>query len=254
MVIATVLLNVSCGGGNGQPSAAEIAQIDAGAAAAAWVAPEEGANWQDWGLAATMSSLEAASASAAAGGGPNRGIVNAPNPHSDLPSQFVLGNNRFEKMGIMHNRGLKLIQTEGDLILTQNLIRYDSLSYMNLFTVVDIPELQTNESKIKMFQLFKTNNFINSVMEARNKAVLYMTDDEVIDAIPVSTSRKESIRRIFLNYKQKLDAVVPTDEISSYLNSEISQLTNKKVISKEDEVQIVYLTVLKHSNYYWHKH
>lgn len=71
MVIATVLLNVSCGGGNEHPSAAEIAQIDA-EAAAAWVAPEEGAGWEDWALAYTASSLEAALASSAAGGGSNR--------------------------------------------------------------------------------------------------------------------------------------------------------------------------------------
>ncbi len=174
-VIATILFTVSCGGGNENPSAAEIAQIDAAASASAWVTPEEGAEPWEWMYAATVSSVEGAVASSAAASGSNRGVTNAPNPHSDLPSQFILGNNRFEKIGIMHNRGLKLMQTEGDLNLMQNLISYDSLSYINLFTVADIPELQTHESKIKMFHLLKKNNFINSATEARNKAVSFMT-------------------------------------------------------------------------------
>lgn len=170
-----------------------------------------------------------------------------------VPDSLLLSENPFEKYGILHNQFLNVIARNGGVSNTINgLAAYDSTVYFKFFNASTNPLINSDSAKSSLFNWFKSNDRINVMKAKLGRMPGLNSDDKMIEFIGLPVKETNELKEVFANFKSLKDQQKTKEELCTYLNKEITKIiAGKEVFSKEEETQLIYITVLKHSAYYW---
>lgn len=201
---------------------------------------------------AVFSAIIGADASGAFGRASNTQNTFGKNSNIFLDSIFQLSENPYEDVGITHNKVLNYLNKQPDLFLDlEKLKNYDNFTWNEVLTIAS-PN-STDSEKDSVIEILKESN-IFSVLE--NSAAFFNPEDidpfkTYLEHSSFSLQKKTEIFNIVNNYKELLNTESKTDELE-YINKEILQIVRpENGYSNEEIGELIFLTVLKHSTYYW---
>lgn len=238
---------------NDTPATPEVSASDADGASAGYIFNQEG---HGTGTTIVVTIVNASVASAIQGlqntFWPKMQVQTGHLPEP-MPSSLLVSNNPYEKYGILHNRFLNIISENGGVNKTINdLSSYDSTVYFKFLNAGNDILLTTDADKIAMFHEMKANNIVDVVKQRARIITGMNSTDKMIEAVGLPSTETNTLKGIRKNCQLLMDNNKPKEEVCKYLNTEISKiLENKKALTHEAETELVYLTVLKHSIYYW---
>jgi len=201
--------------------------------------------------------LVVASVSAAQASGQFGRISNEENTYGKnfnilLDSNYVLPDNPFENTGKIHNEALNYLNKLPDLFSElEKLKNYDNLAWNKILKVVysDADDSERNYA----IEILKDAN-VFSILENKVTAFYQNGNDPFktyIENSSFSPEERPIIQSIVDRFKYLLSTEIKTDEYD-YINSEMSNiLRSEKGYSTQEIAKLVFLTILKHSTYYW---
>ena len=184
--------------------------------------------------------------------GQSQPFISTGNPNGELPEQYLLSNNPYEDFGIMHNRLLNLAIKEGGInVWLQKQENYDSIFYDKVLSTSTNPLINSTTAKPELFNTLKVNAMSASVQSAKAHLHLYSSQNDILSYLGLNSSETDGIKRIYTTFLSMKNNNSSKIEVAIYLNKEISEILNNEVLTDNQRTEIIYLTVLKHSNYFW---
>jgi hypothetical protein len=247
----------SCGGG-GSGHIMNTAAPDAAAAVEMFFTLEETtgiAGFGPWGQVAVVAISAAAGAHASGAFGRSTNLVNTSGKNSKITllNSYLNKNNSFEKFGSFHNLLLNKMNKSGDLnVVTQKLKTYEYSTWREYFNEV-APEL-TDANVADIVANIKTNQVMEKVSNSGALGLKTYTDlYSYIDKSTYSNAFKTDIKSIVQNIEKRNTSDLNYQSQIDYLNLEINKrLKPKSNYTKEEAGVLVFLSVAKHSTYYWY--
>lgn len=168
-----------------------------------------------------------------------------------LPYTKELSNNPFESIGKMHNIGLDYVNKKRDFTEWHNrFVNYDAATWMELMEVVS-PGMSVAD-KQQLLAAAKQAKLVEK-MQAKAIYTVGMTPQEAIGRLSLSTSGHAYINSVMNNCTEMRSSGKTALQMADYINGEIAaRLNHKNVYSMEERGILTFLTVAKHSGYYWH--
>jgi hypothetical protein len=167
----------------------------------------------------------------------------------DLPAASLLESNPYENMGIMQNRILNIyIDAGGPDRVKAKLINGDSVLMNKFLQISKNPEIGSALKSSLVSDSFY--NAINTV--AQRVVTSAKTNKDLFNHLNLQAGNKKKLVAIHSAYEKMKANQDSYQEISIFLNKKITEiLKESKTLSGDQTGMLVYLTILKHTNYYW---
>jgi hypothetical protein len=168
-----------------------------------------------------------------------------------LPYAKELTNNPFEQIGKMHNIGLDYMNKKGDFTEWRNrLIHYDIAAWEEMIDVVS-PGMADSD-KIQIINAAKQARLVERV-QAKMIYTGTINQQEAIARLSISSSGQAYINSVLISISELRASGKSMLQVADYLNGEIAARINpKNIYTTEEKAILAFLTVAKHSGYYWH--
>lgn len=248
------------GGGGGVTPEQAAALADATAFGETYFALSEacpmcaGGPWGQIGIIGAASVI-AADASGAFGRSTNEIRTNGKSVDISLEQSFIVPDNIFEQYGNKHNIGLDFLNKLPNLEeFTQKISNYNDTAWIALLNV-EFPEITLAE-KNHVIQFARDNDIVNKLKN--HSGFFDSRDGHPFDTYINNSSFSIGTRQQLLHIKNEYNRLLSdktnyTDELN-YLNTQItSRIKIEDPYSAEEAAVLSFLTVLKHSTFYWYK-
>ncbi len=247
-----ILIQTSCGGEGPTQSQVETSLLDAEAATAAFIETEWMIAVPPYGGIACFAISCAAGAVGSGFGSRQSGQREVEQLNADLPRNFVLPNNSFEEIGIVHNKLLNLFVRENGVVdFSEKLLNYDSAALTKSLLQSPRTELQSLKVRNDVIAILRRNNLSERIAVASNLSRSVTTNDQLIELLPIARKEKLELKLVASEYTQLKRSNKTAAEIATYLNGKCTALLSKEILTRDESAELVFITVLKHSNYYW---
>lgn len=172
-----------------------------------------------------------------------------------LPKKSLIAENPFEKYGIKHNVGLNYINSIKDFYnFHAQICKYDEQTWLDLLDI-QFPEM----SLIDKRKTIETAKEIDVISQLRQRQAFLDNTDinsiyRYISSSSASQKVKDKLAEIMKVYNKMINDKKSNDEIVNYLNLKINEeITSESDKTTQNESTIIFLTILKHSTFYWNE-
>ena len=168
-----------------------------------------------------------------------------------LPIFKEMSNNPFEQIGKMHNIGLDYINKRGDFNEWRNrFINYDAAAWEEMMDIVS-PGM-ANVDKVQMLNTAKQARIIERIQTVITQ-VNVANQHGAITNSSLSPSGQAYVNAFVNAIKAMIASGKSLSEVADYVNLEIAARLNiENIYSTEESAILTFLTVAKHSGFYWH--
>jgi hypothetical protein len=166
-----------------------------------------------------------------------------------LPDEFLVRDNPYECIGSTHNKGLRYMQTDGDAFG-----KLASLDTAAASTMIDKyaecnPEID-KANALRFMQSDSAHNMMTTynIDKYRYKsAVEILQEKSLTDSTGVANFALATLSDLNRTYPKGSDLSSKIQYINSKISAELASRDSDKVKMSK----LIFLTVLKHSSYYW---
>ncbi len=256
LAVSCVITYISCENPEQlEPSSPEQADSEAYAAYIENCSNPGGAYSEICAMGAGMSAADASEAFANGGTSSRSSQSLAKHDESEilLPEKYKIKNNLFERSGVAHNRILfYLINSKKDRttkdFLDGNEIALDRIA-MILSESHNIDSKQIAQLKENIRPITTASYYDQNIAKYKN-----VTKDNLFSGSKLSSPIVAYCQGVFNGVSiSKRDATTnKTEAVVGYINNKINEiLISNEPLNKEMNVKLGFLSVLKHSYYYW---
>lgn len=168
-----------------------------------------------------------------------------------MPKIKELRDNPFEYIGSMHNIGLNYLNKYVNLAdLRNRFVNYDESAWFEVLNIT-APGMTITEKK----EVLTFAKQIDIIRKVQSKSIYTSTisKHDVIKQLSLSSTGRAYIDAVLNTFYDMRTSGKNMLQIADYINGEITaRLNPDNVYSTEDTGILTFLTVLKHSGYYWY--
>lgn len=167
-----------------------------------------------------------------------------------LPTANLMYSNPLENIGDMHNIGLNYLNGKGDLATWHSrFANYEIDAWKEILKVVR-PGMTISE-QMQVIDFAKQFKVIEN-LQAKSIYTAQTNRQELISKLNLSPLGKSYIDLVITTCNKMLSSGSTILQVTDYLNSEIAgRLNPENAYTAEETGILTFLTVLKHSSYYW---
>ncbi|HRE65097.1 MAG TPA: hypothetical protein PKU77_15015 [Ferruginibacter sp.] len=173
-----------------------------------------------------------------------------------LPSHLLIANNHFEIAGSNHNKVLNYLNYTGDSLFsyTSRVEDFDEVTWQELINVTDND--LSPEEKVSALSCGRSSNVINhlnqkNILLSGNNSDEFDINNAILQS-SLSSTAKTDLQNVVTGYVNRYIENSTNLDAINYLNSEIqNRVKPKGNYTNEEQAILGFLTVLKHSTYYW---
>jgi len=171
-----------------------------------------------------------------------------------LPSSLLVPENEFECIGIIHNK-LLYRNTQEDRVHRLSLLKNnDSVIINESILEFSLCKSLSNSEQEGTRQLFQST-FTPVYYQQNISSLINMSKEEMVSKINSANRPETPYLKIVLNTVLGMQKDKATKiSVVEFLNQKIREILNEnEVLSMEQKSKLVFMTILKHSYYFWEK-